>query len=444
MKKVVTRLLALSLLALPATALADTSINSTSLLRLFQDDRGAVEQKDLAPLTEFLGLDVDKLGDGNLSLHLYGWGRVDLADKSYNDERAAGSLTYGFAQYRFDEANAQARLGRLPVAEGVVNEWVDGLSARTDLPMGFAASAFAGAPVPTTHLPGQGTDGKGDGIFGGRVSYRNGGKLELGLSGVYETAAPTLKERAVADRGTFGSHRVIGGDLWYQPHRMVDVAGHTSYNTETGGIAEHSYLVNVRPAAGLAVTASYDEQHERNLFYSSLFFANLVERLSDKSRSTGLSASYQLAAWAEATGDYKHYDRDLGQADRFGGTLRATLWDKKLVTGGGYHYLRSSREFAPVPTADASGSYHELRGFARYDAKSYFGALDAIGYLFRKDVNGRPHALEFTGSLGYRLTPALDLSGDLIYGSNPQYTDELQAVVKLTYNLNLTGKGASK
>jgi hypothetical protein len=444
MKKAVTRLLALSLLALPAGALADTSIHSTTMFHLFQDSRTGFPEKRYAPATQFLGVDVDKLGDGNLSLHLYGWGRLDLADKSYNDSQPEGSLTYGYAQYRLDQANGQARLGRLLVTEGVANEYLDGLSVSTDLPYGFGISAFGGATVRTANLPGEQTDGKGDGILGGRVSYRRGGRLELGLSGVYESSAPTLQNRQLAADGKFGSHRLIGGDLWLAPHRMVDLMGRTSFNTETGGVAEHSYLVNVRPTNDLSLSLEYDEQRERDLFYSSIFFAGLVQSLNDRSRSMGGRASYQLNKATELTGDYKHYRRDLGEADRFGGELRWSLMDRALRTGAGYHYLRSSREFAVVPSSGASGSFHELRGFAMYSGKKYFASLDAIGFLFKEGINNRPSALELIGSLGYHLTPSLSLSGDLSYGRNPQFLDELQGVVRLSYNMNYSAKGASK
>ena len=443
MKKAVTRLLVLSLLALPCPALADTSINSTTMFHLFQESRTGFEKKQYAPATQFLEVDIDRLGDGNLSLHLYGWGRLDLADKSYNDAQPEGSLTYGYAQYRFDQANAQARLGRLLVTEGVVNEYLDGFSTRTDLPYGFGVSAFGGATVHTVDLPGENTDGKGDGIFGGRVSYRRGGRLELGLSGVYETEAPPLANQLLASQGKFGSHRLIGGDVWAAPHAKIDLFGHTSYNTETEGVAEHSYRINLRPVKEFSVTAEYDEQRERDLFYGSIFFAGLVESLDDRSRSLGGRASYRPNHNTELAGDYKHYRRDLGQADRFGGELRFSPGEG-VRTGLGYHYLRSSADFAVVPSSGASGSFHELRGFAMYGGRKFFAALDAIGFFFKEEINGRPSALELIGSLGYHLTPALALSGDLSYGTNPQFLDEFQGVVRLTYNLNYSAKGASK
>jgi hypothetical protein len=190
-------LLSSCLLALPCTVpAAEFSVDSATLLRIEQRDVSGSSKQRLLPATQFLGLDVDKLADGNLSLHFYGWGRYDLADKSFNDEKADGSLTYGYLQYRFKTANANVRAGRFFVHEGVVNEQVDGVSFRTDLPQGFGFSAFGGANVHTKNLVGENSDGKGDGNFGGRLNYRYRGVLELGVSGQYETSAPTLINHA--------------------------------------------------------------------------------------------------------------------------------------------------------------------------------------------------------------------------------------------------------
>ena len=143
MKKNVCRLLSIvCLLGIPATALADTSIESTTIFRAFQDSRNGFPKKDLAPVTQFLSIDADKLADGNLSLHFNGWGRVDLADKSFNNDQADGNLTYGYLQYDFDQANAQVKAGRFNVNQGIGNESVDGVYARTDLRGGFSVAAY--------------------------------------------------------------------------------------------------------------------------------------------------------------------------------------------------------------------------------------------------------------------------------------------------------------
>ena len=449
MKKVFCRLLpALFLAALPAAVHAGSSVDSTSILRFQQDSAAGVQSDRLVPLTQFLGVDFDQLGDGNLSAHLYGWLRLDLTDgrsRISNDEDSLdGSLTYGYLQYRFNNANARVRAGRFFVTEGIMNEQVDGVGARTDLPYGFGVSSFAGATVSTTAIPGAGSDGKGNGIFGGRVNYRRGGLLELGLSGVYESKAPsrgTLPVGVLA--GSYGDHRVLGGDIWFSPLSMVQLSGHTSYNTETAKIAEHSYLLQVTPRKDLLLSAHYDKHNDRDYFYSSILFADMIKNLGQESSVLGGSASYTVNKNTEVSADYKHYSRDLGKADRFGGDLRGNFLDNSLRTGLSYHYLRSGPDFAIPPIASASGSFHEIRGYAMHSTKTYFASLDVIEYLFKEPVQSKDSAWEALAALGYHLTPDLSLSGDLSYGQNPQYDSEVKGLIRLTYN-TISGKGATK
>lgn len=448
MKKTFFRLLPMLLiLALPAATLAEVTLDATTIMRFYQDDRLGVAKRNYVPLTQYLGVEADKLADGNLSLHFYGWGRLDVKDNSYNDNRTAGSLTYGYLQYRFEQANARIRAGRIFITEGIINEQVDGLSARTDLPFGFGFSAFGGATVKTLSLSGENTDGKGDQIFGGRINYRYSGMLEVGLSGVYENKAPSLSNpsnQLLAGAGYFGTRRVVGGDLWFSPHRMVELMGRTIYNTETKALAEHSYLLNIKPLAGLMLTGEFSEYKERYLFYSSLLFAGMMSRLQDNSRIVGGGISYELSKKVEIAADYRHYTREIGEASRFGGYLRFTLFDNTVRAGLGYHYLRSGPDYAVIPSASASGSFHEIRAYAMRDTKTYFAALDGIGYFFKQNINNKDKAWELSTSLGYHLTPQLTLSGDISYGQNPQFTEEVKGLLRLTFNTTTAGKGGKK
>ena len=44
--------------------------------------------------------------------------------------------------------------------------------------------------------------------------------------------------------------------------------GHTSYNTVTKGVAEHSYLMNIKPLQHLVLTGEYNDHREQNYFYT--------------------------------------------------------------------------------------------------------------------------------------------------------------------------------
>jgi len=438
MKMTVSRIIPfISLLALPGAALAaDISIDSTTMVRFSQLDVSGGDKQDITPATQFLGLDAKGLGNGNLSLHLHGWGRVDLGETSYGDSKSAGDLSYGYLRYRYDKAEADIRAGRFFVREGIVNEQVDGISARTGLPFGFAISAFGGATIHTEDLYGESSDGKGDYLAGGRLNYRYKGVLELGVSGVYEDEAPTLVNHVN------GSNRKVGGDIWLSPHRVIELVGHTSYNTETSEIAEHRYRLNLRPSTDLTISGEFSEQRDQSLLYGWAMFSAPLINPDDKSRISGVTVAYGAAKPVTLSLDYKHYDRETGSADRYGGDLKLSFLDNSLRSGMGYHYLDADSAFAIAGTASAS--YHTLRAYAMHDTKSYFAAVDAIGQFFDEKIHNEDSAYEASLSLGFHLTPVLALSGDISYGKNPNYQDETKGLVRLTYNSTLDTTGGKK
>ncbi|MDD5106095.1 MAG: hypothetical protein PHC49_10810 [Desulfuromonadaceae bacterium] len=427
-----TLLCAVSLAATSSSVLAaEVTIESSTMLGISRLDVPGAAKENLLPTTEFLGLTANNLADGNLSLHFYGWGRADLADNSYNNDKTAGSLTYGYLQYRFNQANANARAGRLFVREGIVNEQIDGISARADLPMGFGLSAFGGATVHTSHISGENSDGKGDSLYGGRASYRYKGLLELGVSGVYESDAPTLVTR------TAGDYRRVGGDVWLTPTHKIDVIGHSSYNTETDKFAEHSYLLNFKPTEQLVLTGEFNQLRDQSYLYSWTMFSGAALNPNHKSSSVGVKASYTVNNNLELAADFKHYKREFDSANRFGGDVRVNYKDNSVRGGIGYHYLDAGADFAL--SGNPSASYHEVRCYAMHDSKSYFAAIDLLGDFFKDKIYNENSAWEASASLGYHITPAVALSGDVSYGRNPRFTEEAKALLRLTYNYTTVG-----
>lgn len=429
------------LLALPGVASsAEVSVDATSIVRFEQQaDPQNKFKKDIIPATQFLGLDVEKLADGNLSLHASGWGRYDIREKSFNSDRGAGSLNYGYLQYRFNKSS-DARLGRFFIHEGIVNEHIDGLSVRAELPFGVGLSAFGGANVHTKKLLGEKSDGKGEAIFGGRASYRFKGMLEIGASGVYETKAPMLVNY------DNGNRRLVGGDVWFSPFKMVEAMGHTSYNTETKGFAEHSYLLNIKPMRHLVLTGEFNDHRERNDLYSWTMFSGTQILKSEKSQTYGGSVTYELLKSVEVSADYKHYKRDIGKADRYGADVKLSFLGNSMRGGLGYHYLNAGKEFAIRETQNANASYHEMRAYALYDTKYIVGSVDVITYMFKEKIYNEKNAWEAVASLGFHILPELTLSGDFGYGRNPQFTEEMRGLARLTYNMNMTfdNKGGMK
>lgn len=425
------RLMVLAIIGVPSVAAAvDLGVDATTLIRLEERSVPGFNKEQVYPATQFLGIDLDKLGDGNLSFHLYGWGRLDLADKSTDEGSTDADLSYAYLAYRFPRADAQLKLGRFFVYEGVAAEQVDGISARTDLTHGFSASLFGGAPVKLD-LTG---DNKGDYVVGGRLAYRLAGILELGASALREGGITTGESTDLKDY-----RQLVGGDIWLAPFKMMEIRGHSNYNTATSGFAEHSYLVEFYPVRPLTIAAEYNDYRLKDYFATtnlrSLFNPDRDETL----RSYGGSVTYVIAKPVEVTADYKriNYHRaDRGNTNRYGGEVRLTLADRKVRAGVSYHRADS---------ALSANSYHEARGYVMYRTDKYSASLDAIGHFYDEKVLGtRDTDYEVLGSLGYHLMDNLAVSGDVGYGRNPWYDEEVRGVIRLTYNFNYSSKGAAK
>jgi hypothetical protein len=421
-------LLGAVLLCLPSIALAvDFAGNSFTILRFEQRAFPGFDKKTVVPATEFVRLDADNLGYENLSLHLYGWGRADLADRSTADGTAEGNLTYGYMEYRFPKANGRIKAGRFFIFEGVASEQVDGVFARADLPAGFTLSVFGGAPV----LLDRDTKSKGDYIVGGRLAYRLAGILELGVSGLHEGAV-----KLESGTGPRDDRQLVGGDIWLRPLKMVELNGHTYYSASTGGVAEHSYLLTVTPVKDFSVSAGYNDIRFKDYFAFSNLRTLFNPDAGDTLKSYGAGVTWTAAKPLEIIADYKRYERDnLGDSDRYGVEARLRLADGKSRSGLSYHRLDA---------ANTLNSYHEARGYSLYDAVQYFASLDAIGHFYDDKIFNKKTAFEVIASLGYRFLPTLALSGDLSYGENPRLTEELRGVLRLSYDFTVSYKGAKK
>ncbi|MBW2477611.1 MAG: hypothetical protein JRE63_09855, partial [Deltaproteobacteria bacterium] len=211
-------------LSWPWLSFADVSIQSDTLLRVFERDTASEEDAMVVPGYEYLQVDVGALAEPGVSFHLYGWGRADFADNDYFDDQTAGELLYGYAQYTLATNRANLRLGRQYVFDGVANEAIDGLRLSGDLGDYFAVSAYGGQPVGLDS-----TDGRsGDSIFGGRLAHRLGSLYEVGLS--YKTI----------DNDSDTAEEWLGVDVSAFLPANLSVYGYSRYNQESEGWGEHS------------------------------------------------------------------------------------------------------------------------------------------------------------------------------------------------------------
>jgi hypothetical protein len=425
MKRLAHYLVLIGILLPSVAGAVDVGVDATTLFRFEQQSVPLFAKQTIAPATQFIGVDMDKLGDGNLSFHLYGWGRADLADKSTNEGKTDGDLAYAYMKYRFPSANGLIRAGRFFVTEGVAIEQIDGVSARADICKNFGLSFFGGAPVKLDWNK----KSKGEYIYGGRANLRLGGMLDLGVS--------ALQEGHVVVNQLTGEKRnrdMLGGDVWFSPIRMLELTGHTFYNATTRGIAENSYLLTLKPVKTFTLTGEYNQNRFKDYFAFSSVPQIFNPNTGDKLESFGGSAAWKIIKPLEVIGDYRHYRRDsIGESDRYGAEARLSLMDNQVRSGVGFHRSRGAGDI---------NSYDEARAYAMYRGQKYQGSLDGIVHVFDAAVNGKHNAFGLTASAGYRILPELVVSGDVGYGENPRQTSDFRGLIRVTYNFNSTSKGA--
>lgn len=434
---------------LPAVAWsADLGANGTTLFRFQQQSAPGSAKKTLAPATQYLGVDAGSLADGNLSFHLYGWGRVDMGDESPVNGTSSGDVTYGYLDYRFPKANGQIRAGRFFVSEGVASETIDGVSVHADLLQqyeGLSISLYAGAPANA--ITDIANNARGNYLTGGRLSYH----LpigELGISALLAGDSPSRRPVGGVLQTVEESRRLIGADIRLAPLPMLELNGRTSYNTATSSTAEHDYTVLVKAAKNVTVTGSFVERRMLGLYSGTNLPLLFAQYADDKVRVYGLSATMAVAKPLELTADYRHTRRDtFGSSDRYGVDARVSLPEWKLTGGAGYHRVDTGN--TPLPAGSVIPRYnlahHELRGWVSTSINNYTASLDAIGYFFDDTNNpnlyGKSSASELIASVGYRALPNLTISGEASYGANPLYTSEFKGLLRAEYSFSVAGKG---
>lgn len=415
----------LLLFAMRTLAGAETSVGGTTLIRFEQRSMPGFEKQNIIPATQFLSIESTGLADPNLSLHLNGWGRIDIADSSTAKD-SDGTLNYGYLRYLFPQANAEVKAGRFFVFEGVSSENVDGLYVRTGLAKGFTIAAYGGAPVH----PASSVDNRGDYLVGGRLSYSAPSFVDIGISTLYEKgliSGPLSKLR--------DTRQLVGADVWLKPHAVADFKGRISYDTVNQGIAEQSWLLSLKTGSSATLAIDYSQYEFKELFAASSIRSLFNPDAAGGQKAAGLSYTFQVAKPLEVTAAYRHSEHEQnGSAERFGLQGRLNLFEDKGLAG--LSYFRVS---APSGT----NSFHEGRGYLLYTADRYSASIDGIVDLYDDAINGKKSGFEIQGSAGYRLMPNLNLSCDVSYAQNPAYSNELKGLIRLSFNYN-SARGAAK
>ncbi|MBU0484753.1 MAG: hypothetical protein KKB30_09605 [Proteobacteria bacterium] len=408
----------MSVLCLPTAAFAaEISVKSDTIFRGFERDTATESEAMVLPAYEYLQIDVDTPGEPGLALHLYGWGRGDLADKDYYDDTTDGEVLYGYLEYSKKEARFNAKLGRQHVFEGVANETLDGLRISSDLGRYFSGSLYGGQQVAMSDEQGR----SGDSIYGGRLSHHLIGRYALGVS--YKKITNDSED----------AEEMTGVDLAaYLPYD-VNLFGNSTYNFESEDWAEHSY--EMRATFGQLAVRPYFQKFKYDDYFATgansagpfRFLADSGEELTVGGGDFTLSLD---STWV-LVGKFKHYTYEvLDDASPYYGAQATWSGEKHCQIGGEVGYMNGEV---------AQNDYYLVRLFTYWDQLPAilpigFVSADVVYVGYDKPIYEEDNSLFVSLGAGKKFMEdalELKLSGD--YSSDPYFDQDVRGMLTASY-----------
>jgi len=428
-KRLIPSIVAISLLLpllLAGTARsADLSASSSTYLRYYQRDLGGTKYT-YAPLYEYLSADAANLGGAPVALHFYGWGRVDLSDPS-GSGKESGGLGSAYLEYLHPKGNAQMKLGRFFLTEGVAVETLDGAFFKVTTPVGIGISGYGGVPVEQSTLDNATT--AGNSLYGGRLFFNRSGVTEIGVSYLKEKGPFQGKDR-----------ELYGGDLWLRIAPPVEVTAQATYNQSTKGMASQRYALRVTPGSRFDISAGYEAYSYKDLFQTAVHPAFISSSLFDNTDK--VRTIFGVLDWEVVSGltlelaakSIRHDNVMTGNANRGEAGVRYVFNDKKDVFG---------LSAAAVTADQEKNEYQEFRGFVTWSPAKFHFSLDALTQKYKKEIDGRKNAHQLVASAGYKVRPYLSVSGDMTYTQSPTFQQDYAGLFRATLELG-TATGGKK
>ncbi|GAB4238022.1 MAG: hypothetical protein OHK0028_15460 [Deltaproteobacteria bacterium] len=415
------------LLPLPfanAAPAADLTLSSKTYLRYFEREVAGGSKNTFAPLYEYLSADAANLGGAPVAFHFYGWGRVDLSDPS-GSGRESGDLGSAYLEYLHPKGNAQGKLGRFFLAEGVAVETLDGAFLKLTTPVGIGVSGFGGAPVEQSILDNTST---GESLYGGRLFFARSGFTEIGVSYLKEKGPFAGKDR-----------ELYGGDLWLRVAGPVELTGQATYNRSTRAMAAQRYAVRVVPGSRFDISGGYETYSYKDLFQTALhpvFLSPLpVVDNTDKVRAIFAVLDFEPVSgltFELAGRNLRHDNPNVGDANRGEAAVRYTFNDKKDVFGLSAAAVAADRD---------ENEYGEFRGFLTWSPSKFRLALDALARKYKQAITGEKNEYQVVASAGYRILPYVSVSGDLTYTKSPTFSEDYAGLLRATLDFGTTTGG---
>lgn len=407
----------------PAVSATELSIQSDTLLRVFQRDTATENDAAVTPIYEYLRVDMDTPDEPGLAFHLYGWGRGDLTDNDYFEDATTGELLYGYLEYSHKNARFNARLGRQYVFEGVANESVDGLRLSSDLGRYFSGSLYAGQQVPMTLENGR----SGDSTYGGRLAHHLAGQYDLGLS-----------YKKIRNDGD-DAEELAGVDLSAYLPFGINVYGFSAYNVDTNNWGEHSFELraNLGP---VSVRPYFQKFQYEDYFSAGINSANPFRFLAGSGEELTIFGTDLTLPVGEAwvlVGKAKNYDyKVFDDTSQYYSAQAIWSGEKHTQVGGEFGYMKGDA---------AQNDYYLVRAYTYWDKVPAgcpvgFVSGDVVYIGYDEAIYGEDSSLFISLAAGKKFLAdealELKLSGD--YSSDPYFDNDLRGMLIASYRFGRT------
>jgi len=368
---------------------------------------------EVLPMYHRVSLDVSDLIEGHLSLHLAGWGALDLFADS-DGGVGAGDIAIAYADVTFEPVTLWA--GRRFVTYGPPGGMhVDGGGVSVHADMGLIAEAFVGRPVTPTRtvLLGPQTSFEGAALaYGARIGYSDPGRV--GLSAAFtETWG----------HGIVGS-RVVDSVAYWHPGD-VEFEGGLKLDVLDVGVLQGQLTARWRPAREGEVDVGYSHL-EPGRWIPRWSILSVFETSTFDELVVGgtLRPVRPLALRLVASG--RLYDRVQSDEPNLG--YRVALYGRVTPDGAGAPSLRAVIDRRD----DGVIGYTLLQAGVALDLIEELGV--GVDGSYAIDDAGRRESILGRVSADYRPASEWTLGATLSVAATPIAPDELRALFHLRWS----------
>lgn len=400
---------------IPQLQAAEVDIRSETLMRGFEREIDGDDQKLVLPVYEYLGIDYDASEKGGLSMHLYGWGRKDLAGSGYFNDDSEAELVYGYLQYAKPHSSMRVNIGRQHIFSGITNASVDGLSVETGLGTLFSAGIYGGLPVAYD------TDDNGDGqsTMGGRIAHHLDSRYEVGIS-----------YRNVITNGD-DDIESAGADLAFQQGAWMSVNGLSVYNLASDDWREHNYSARFQ-ISQLAIEPIYHYFQYQDYFDLNNTNNSIFTFLKDSDETLAIAGAdllWESGGRLEVGVRGRSYTYDIREESA---QYMAGLLTLKFSGGS-----QVGSEIGRMDGETPDNTYALYRGYLYWQNplnldRSGYISLDALYVAYDAPVYGKDFSVNYTLGAGRSFwNDRIESKLSIIYSQDPYYESDFGGVVTL-------------